>query len=201
MTAFHVQQLLYDRFMSVGFRPTEEDLRVIEANRREGEKTSDVIRRALRLLAREAWEDGPALTCTGTKLAPSLNAASSRSPFHPAVPAERRRASPDGGQARTAGKPGRRARDVTTLDPARPVDHQLITVNDLNPAELWSTAKRMLDAGLSRPGLRNCQGLSGARSGAVVFLGVRQPRTCRCVQRTRRGGWRTPTRCRTSRGP
>lgn len=43
--------------MSVGFRPTEEDLRVIEANRRDDEKTSDVIRRALRLLDREAWED------------------------------------------------------------------------------------------------------------------------------------------------
>ncbi|HLJ99468.1 MAG TPA: hypothetical protein VKU39_06120 [Streptosporangiaceae bacterium] len=43
--------------MSVGFRPTEEDLRVIEANRRADEKTSDVIRRALRLLDREAWED------------------------------------------------------------------------------------------------------------------------------------------------
>jgi Arc/MetJ-type ribon-helix-helix transcriptional regulator len=43
--------------MSVGFRPTEEDLRVIEANRREDEKTSDVIRRALRLLDREAWEE------------------------------------------------------------------------------------------------------------------------------------------------
>jgi hypothetical protein len=42
--------------MSVGFRPTEEDLRVIEANRRADEKTSDVIRRALRLLDREAWE-------------------------------------------------------------------------------------------------------------------------------------------------
>jgi hypothetical protein len=52
-----VQQLLYTRFMSVGFRPTEEDLRVIEANRREDEKTSDVIRRALRLLDREAWEE------------------------------------------------------------------------------------------------------------------------------------------------
>lgn len=52
-----VQQLLYDRSMSVGFRPTEEDLRVIEANRREDEKTSDVIRRALRLLDREAWEE------------------------------------------------------------------------------------------------------------------------------------------------
>jgi hypothetical protein len=43
--------------MSVGFRPTEEDLRIIEANRREDEKTSDVIRRALRLLDREAWEE------------------------------------------------------------------------------------------------------------------------------------------------
>ena len=52
-----VQQLLYTDCMSVGFRPTEEDLRVIEANRREDEKTSDVIRRALRLLDREAWEE------------------------------------------------------------------------------------------------------------------------------------------------
>jgi antitoxin ParD1/3/4 len=43
--------------MSVGFRPTAEDLNVIEANRREGEKTSDVIRRALRLLDRQAWEE------------------------------------------------------------------------------------------------------------------------------------------------
>ncbi len=43
--------------MSVGFRPTEEDLRVIEANRREDEKTSDVIRRALRLLDQEAWQE------------------------------------------------------------------------------------------------------------------------------------------------
>ena len=43
--------------MSIGFRPTEEDLGVIEANRHKGEKTSDVIRRALRLLDREAWEE------------------------------------------------------------------------------------------------------------------------------------------------
>jgi antitoxin ParD1/3/4 len=43
--------------MSVGFRPTEDDLRIVEANRRENEKTSDVIRRALRLLDREAWEE------------------------------------------------------------------------------------------------------------------------------------------------
>ena len=57
MTATRVQQLLYDGFVSVGFRPTEEDLRVIEANRRADEKTSDVIRRALRLLDREAWEE------------------------------------------------------------------------------------------------------------------------------------------------
>ena len=49
--------LLDDCSMSVGFRPTEEDLRIIEANRRQNEKTSDVIRRALRLLDREAWEE------------------------------------------------------------------------------------------------------------------------------------------------
>jgi Arc/MetJ-type ribon-helix-helix transcriptional regulator len=42
--------------MSVGFRPTEEDLRIIDANRGKDEKTSDVIRRALRMLDREAWE-------------------------------------------------------------------------------------------------------------------------------------------------
>jgi hypothetical protein len=52
-----VRQLLYTSHVSVGFRPTEEDLRVIEANRRKDEKTSDVIRRALRLLDREAWEE------------------------------------------------------------------------------------------------------------------------------------------------
>jgi antitoxin ParD1/3/4 len=55
--ATRVQQLLYDGLVSVGFRPTEEDLRVIEANRRADETTSDVIRRALRLLDREAWEE------------------------------------------------------------------------------------------------------------------------------------------------
>jgi hypothetical protein len=36
---------------------SEEDLRLIEANRRQDEETSDVIRRALRLLDREAWEE------------------------------------------------------------------------------------------------------------------------------------------------
>ncbi|MGP4113301.1 hypothetical protein ACTWP5_20610 [Streptomyces sp. 4N509B] len=40
---------------TIGFRPTEEDARIIEAATREGESTSDVIRRALRLLEREAW--------------------------------------------------------------------------------------------------------------------------------------------------
>ena len=37
-----------------GFRPTEEELRIIEANQRQGETAGDVIRRALRLLDREA---------------------------------------------------------------------------------------------------------------------------------------------------
>lgn len=40
---------------TIGFRPTEEDLRIIEAATREGESTSEVIRRALRLLEREQW--------------------------------------------------------------------------------------------------------------------------------------------------
>ncbi|THA26160.1 hypothetical protein E4198_16995 [Streptomyces sp. RKND-216] len=40
---------------TIGFRPTDEDARIIEAATREGEATSDVIRRALRLLEREVW--------------------------------------------------------------------------------------------------------------------------------------------------
>jgi len=100
--------------------------------------------------------------CEGTKLVPVLE----RREFAVPVPSDR-------ASGTVAGKPGRRVRDVTTLDPADPVDRQLITVNDLSarmisqhsfgnyvtvveqlwagdPEELWSTAKRMLDAGLSR---------------------------------------------------
>ncbi|WBB57802.1 hypothetical protein O7599_19160 [Streptomyces sp. WMMC500] len=40
---------------TIGFRPTDEDERIIRAAMREGERTSDVIRRALRLLEREVW--------------------------------------------------------------------------------------------------------------------------------------------------
>jgi Arc/MetJ-type ribon-helix-helix transcriptional regulator len=40
---------------TIGFRPTEEDERIIKSAMREGDSTSDVIRRALRLLEREAW--------------------------------------------------------------------------------------------------------------------------------------------------
>jgi Arc/MetJ-type ribon-helix-helix transcriptional regulator len=43
--------------MGVWFRLTDEDLRVIDVSRRPGERASDVIRRALRLLDREAWEE------------------------------------------------------------------------------------------------------------------------------------------------
>jgi len=39
------------------------------------------------------------------------------------------------------------------------------------------------------------------RSDAVLALGVRPPWSLRSAQRTRRGGWKTPTRCRTSRTP
>lgn len=40
---------------TIGFRPTVEDQRIIDAALRSGERTSDVIRRALRLLEREVW--------------------------------------------------------------------------------------------------------------------------------------------------
>ncbi|MEV6861064.1 hypothetical protein AB0M44_08670 [Streptosporangium subroseum] len=40
---------------TIGFRPTEEDERIIKTAMRGGERTSDVIRRALRLLEREVW--------------------------------------------------------------------------------------------------------------------------------------------------
>lgn len=40
---------------TIGFRPTTEDEAIIRATIRDNEHTSDVIRRALRLLEREAW--------------------------------------------------------------------------------------------------------------------------------------------------
>ena len=40
---------------TIGFRPTERDERIIKDAMRDDEGTSDVIRRALRLLDREAW--------------------------------------------------------------------------------------------------------------------------------------------------
>jgi antitoxin ParD1/3/4 len=40
---------------TIGFRPTSEDAKIISAALREGERTTDVIRRALRLLEREVW--------------------------------------------------------------------------------------------------------------------------------------------------
>jgi len=40
---------------TIGFRPTEEDERIIREAMRGEERTADVIRRALRLLDREAW--------------------------------------------------------------------------------------------------------------------------------------------------
>lgn len=40
---------------TIGFRPTQEDERIIGAAMRSGEHKSDVIRRALRLLEREVW--------------------------------------------------------------------------------------------------------------------------------------------------
>ncbi|MGH3660322.1 MAG: hypothetical protein ACRDT8_18080 [Micromonosporaceae bacterium] len=40
---------------TIGFRPTEEDEKIIRTAMRDDEGTSDVIRRALRLLDREVW--------------------------------------------------------------------------------------------------------------------------------------------------
>ncbi|MGN6088833.1 MAG: hypothetical protein ACTHNT_06040 [Actinomycetales bacterium] len=40
---------------TIGFRPTEDDERIIREALRDDERTVDVIRRALRLLDREAW--------------------------------------------------------------------------------------------------------------------------------------------------
>jgi antitoxin ParD1/3/4 len=40
---------------TIGFRPTKEDERIIRAAMGPDERTSDVIRRALRLLEREVW--------------------------------------------------------------------------------------------------------------------------------------------------
>jgi hypothetical protein len=40
---------------TIGFRPTDEDRKIIEAAMRDDEHTTDVIRRALRLLEREVW--------------------------------------------------------------------------------------------------------------------------------------------------
>jgi hypothetical protein len=40
---------------TIGFRPTEEDERIIREGMRDEERTADVIRRALRVLDREAW--------------------------------------------------------------------------------------------------------------------------------------------------
>lgn len=42
--------------MAIGFRPTDDE-RIIHSFRREGESTSDVLRRGLRSLERLAWEE------------------------------------------------------------------------------------------------------------------------------------------------
>ncbi|TAK68458.1 MAG: hypothetical protein EPO13_10085 [Actinomycetota bacterium] len=40
---------------TIGFRPTEEDERILREAARPGESTSDTLRRALRLLDHERW--------------------------------------------------------------------------------------------------------------------------------------------------
>lgn len=48
---------LYDEGMpgSIGFRPTQDDERILREAARPGESTSDTLRRALRLLDHEQW--------------------------------------------------------------------------------------------------------------------------------------------------
>jgi hypothetical protein len=41
--------------ISIGFRPTPEDARILRDAARPGESTSDTLRRALRLLDHERW--------------------------------------------------------------------------------------------------------------------------------------------------
>lgn len=40
---------------SIGFRPTQDDERILRDAARPGESTSDILRRALRLLDHERW--------------------------------------------------------------------------------------------------------------------------------------------------
>ena len=57
-TTHGVERLLYNGGMptTIGFRPTEEDQRIIDAvTQVTGESASDALRRALRLLDREMW--------------------------------------------------------------------------------------------------------------------------------------------------
>lgn len=42
---------------TIGFRPNEEDLRILDQAAQSGESTSDTIRRGLRLLAQQRWLD------------------------------------------------------------------------------------------------------------------------------------------------
>lgn len=49
--------MLYTWGMAIGFRPTDDDERIIQSFKREGESTTEVIRRGLRSLERLAWEE------------------------------------------------------------------------------------------------------------------------------------------------
>lgn len=42
---------------TIGFRPTPEDQKILDAATARGESTTDAIRHALRLLDREAWRE------------------------------------------------------------------------------------------------------------------------------------------------
>ncbi|WP_412079402.1 hypothetical protein ACLF6K_38120 (plasmid) [Streptomyces xanthophaeus] len=77
--------------MSVGFRPTPADNEIIQAHKRPEESTSDVLRRALRALDRQKWDeqarqDMERIAATGEDLSDEPDDWSDHDEEHPAGP-------------------------------------------------------------------------------------------------------------------
>ncbi|MFF8265000.1 hypothetical protein [Streptomyces virginiae] len=77
--------------MSVGFRPTPADNEIIQAHKRPEESTSDVLRRALRALDRQKWDeqarrDMERITASGEDLSDEPDDWSEQDEEHPAGP-------------------------------------------------------------------------------------------------------------------
>ncbi|WP_405812669.1 MULTISPECIES: hypothetical protein [unclassified Streptomyces] len=77
--------------MSVGFRPTPADNEIIQAHKRPEESTSDVLRRALRALDRQKWDeqarrDMERIAASGEDLSDEPDDWSEQDEEHPAGP-------------------------------------------------------------------------------------------------------------------